>query len=57
MNLVRQYWKAALMGAAAFCLTWSLWHLWVDHEALHQIIAVLNQQAAAQQAQKAAGAK
>ena len=33
----------------ALVLGVSAWHLWVDHQALHTIITMINQNAAAQQ--------
>lgn len=55
--LLPQQWKLYALGLAAgilgFVVAFGLWHLWIDHQSLHQIIGILNAQAAA--AQKAAG--
>lgn len=47
---VPQQWKVYAFGITAgivgFILAFSVWHLWQDHAALHQIIGFLNAQAA-----------
>ena len=49
---------AALFGVGGALVGLLVWHLWLDHAALHQIINVLNAQAArVQQAQPAEVAK
>lgn len=43
------------LAGAATCLL--LWHLWIDHQALHAIIDMVNRNAAQQAPQQPAGAK
>ena len=35
-----------LAGLLGFGLAWTVWHLWLDHLALHQMAAWINEQAA-----------
>lgn len=31
-------------GICGFCVAWTLWHLWVDHQLLHALVNMATQQ-------------
>lgn len=38
-----KHWKPFLIGLAGASLCLALWHAWIDHAMLHQIVAAINQ--------------